>query len=278
MTWQESVRRGAAVLSGAQVENPMAEARMLWEHATGRSYAEWVAHPSPVPESILRAYDQAIGRRARREPFHYIVGLKEFMGLALRVTPAVLIPRPETEILVETVLDRIPLAQASVVDVGTGSGAIALALRQHWPSPEIRIIGIDWSQAALRVAEDNGKRLGLPVTWLQGNLLDPLDQAIDVVVANLPYVSINDRERLAAELHFEPEGALYAGEAGTELISALVDAARGKLTRDGHIFLEVGQGQARWVENRLRQAGFLVGDTVKDYGGIERVVWARRED
>lgn len=278
MTWQEYVRNGAAKLSGAEIENPMTEARMLWEHATGRSYVEWLAYPSPITEPVLEEYEKALGRRVRREPFHYIVGFKEFMGLSLRLTPAVLIPRPETETLVETVLCRVTQPKAGIVDVGTGSGAIALSLRQHWRSPEIPIIGIDWSEAALEVAEDNGNRLGLPVTWLHGNLLDPIDYPVDVVVANLPYVSINDRELLAAELQFEPQGALYAGEAGTELMRELIDAARGKLTMGGHIFLEVGQGQARWAENRLRQVGLSVGATVQDYAGIDRVVWARRED
>lgn len=277
MTWDEHVRGGAAMLSGAQVENPMTEARMLWEHVTGRSYAQWLVRPLPITEPVLEEYRNAIGRRTRREPFHYIVGSKEFMGLSFRVNPAVLVPRPETEILVETVLARMVEPPLCVVDVGTGSGAIALSLRQHWRSQKTCIIGVDNSDAALGVAQDNGSRLGLPVTWLLGNLLDPIDQPVDVVVANLPYVSVKDRGFLAQELQFEPQAAIYSGETGTELIGELIDAARGKLTMGGHIFLEVGQGQARWAENRLHQAGLWLGDTVKDYGAIDRVVWARRE-
>lgn len=278
MTWQEHLQRGTKKLADAHIENPSAEARMLWEYASDRSYAEWLVHPLVVTGQIVTRYDEAVGRRTQREPFHYIVGQKEFMGIALQVSPAVLIPRPETEILVHTVLAHLSPEVDTLVDVGTGSGAIALALRHALISAKIRIIGIDRSESALLLAAANGARLGLPVEWRQGNLLDPIGEPVDVVVANLPYVSTRDRNQLAAELHFEPESALFAGPIGTELIGQLIEVARGKLSRGGHIFLEVGQGQASWTNSQLRQKGFLVGPTVQDYDGIERVVWARRED
>ncbi len=278
MTWQEYIQSGAARLASAEIESPAGEARRLWEHASGLSYAEWLVHPVAITEEHVTRYEKALARRERREPFHYIVGCKEFMGLSLHVSPAVLIPRPETETLVETVLDHMGQAVGTVVDVGTGSGAIALALRQRLADRTIRVIGIDSSSAALSVATANGERLGLSVEWIQGNLLDPVDDIVDVVVANLPYVSTQDREQLAPELHYEPDLALYAGPAGTELLGQLIDGARDRLSGGGYIFLEIGQGQAAWVKSHLRQQGFGVGQTVCDYGGIERVVWARRED
>ncbi len=278
MTWQDHIRAGMEKLSQAGIENAAREARLLWEYASGRSYADWVLHPEETPKSIIVVYDQVLGRRVRREPFHYIVGSKEFMGLSLRVSAAVLIPRPETEILVETVLDHLPSKIDRVVDVGTGSGAIALALRDRIKNPETRIFGIDPSVKALRIAAENGKRLGLPVTWLQGSLLDSIENPLDVVVANLPYVSTKDRDQLAPELSFEPAMALYGGPIGTELIAALIDAAQRKLVRGGHIFLEVGQGQAPWTMSHLQGQGFQGCQTVQDYGGIERVIWAKRED
>lgn len=275
--WRFRIREATEQLRAAGIGEATREAVWLWEEATGVPWARWVTHGSSGPAAEAKArYAAWIERRCRREPFAYIVGHREFMGIDLQVTPSVLIPRPETELLVEAVLARLGQepGPVDVVDVGTGSGAIALALARLG-RPDWRIRGIDLSPDALRVAAANGRRLGLTVTWALGDLLGPLDYPVDAVVANLPYVDAADQARLAPELAYEPELALFAEDGGFREIERLIAALPGSVNRPGWVFLEIGYGQADRVEHALRVAGTAWVERIQDYNGIDRVMVAR---
>ncbi len=222
----------------------------------------WLIEPAEA-----RAFADMARRRREREPVAYILGSKPFRSIELRVDPRVLIPRPETEHLVEAALG-LPEG-ARVVDVGTGSGAVALALKAE--RPDLEVLGTDASTAALSVARANALLLGLEVTLLEGDLLEPVSGRIDAVVSNPPYVAEGDRDRLAPEIaRYEPAEALFAGEDGLAVYRRLIPAARA--AGAAVVALEVGEGQAGPVAALLREAGFERTAAERDLAGIERVV------
>ena len=243
---------------------------------TARLDAELViAHAFDVPRTALitdamREVDPAVAepllaRREAHEPVAYIVGVRHFRRLELEVTPAVLIPRPETEHLVEAALG-LP-ANARVCDVGTGSGAVALALKSE--RPDLQVVATDISGEALHVARRNAAFYELEVDWVHGDLLAGVEGHLDAVVSNPPYVARG--EDLPPDVAgYEPELALFAGEDGLDVISALVPAAveRGV----SFLALEVGEGQATVTRQLLRNAGFDQTEIVQDLAGIARVV------
>jgi release factor glutamine methyltransferase len=217
----------------------------------------------------VRAVQNAVRRRAvGREPVAYILGRRGFRRLELAVDPRVLVPRPETELLVECALG-LP-AGARVLDVGTGSGAVALALKDE--RPDLEVTASDVSEQALEVARANGLRLGLDVRWLHADLLAGLPDAFDAVLANLPYVPEADRAALALEItRHEPPKALFAGADGLAAITALL-AQLQSLASVGVVALEVGAGQAAAVCVMTREAGFRAVRAERDLAGVERVV------
>jgi release factor glutamine methyltransferase len=242
------------------------EARLLLSRATGFSEASVLAHleRSLPPEAEARFLEFA-ARRARGEPIAYILGEKEFYGLLLAVNPAVLIPRPETELLVELALARKP---ASVLDLGTGSGAIALAIKRHLP--QARVVGVEASMAALAVAARNAVKLGLDVELRHGLWFAPVAaEQFDLVVSNPPYVAEGD-PHLAA-LRFEPQGALVAGPEGLDSIKEIVKAVGSFLLPGGGLLLEHGFGQEAAVRALLAAAGLESVATWPDLAGIARV-------
>jgi release factor glutamine methyltransferase len=204
-----------------------------------------------------------------REPVAYILGTKGFRTIDLLVDGRVLIPRPETEHLVEAALDLPPGAR--VADVGTGSGAVALALKAE--RPDLELIATDASADALAVAHANAERLGLAVTLLEGDLLEPVEGPLDAVLSNPPYVADGDLASLQPELGHEPRAALAAGADGLDVIRRLLPAAaRGAPL----VALEVGAGQAAGVAGLMRAAGLSRTEVRRDLAGIERVVVGRR--
>ena len=246
------------------------EARLLLAQATGFSEAAVIAHPerSLSAEAEQRFTDFA-ERRRRGEPIAYILGRKEFYSLPLAVNPAVLIPRPETELLVELALQR---EFATVLDLGTGSGAVALALKKHRPAA--RVVAVEASAAALEVAKRNGVALGLDVEWRHGRWFSGLDERFDLIVSNPPYVAAGDRH--LAELRYEPTSALVSGTDGLDAIREIVAAAPAHLLRGGWIFLEHGIGQDAAVRGLLERAGLEHVQTWPDLAGIPRVTGAKR--
>jgi release factor glutamine methyltransferase len=255
-------------LGASGCETPRLDAEVLLAAAMGVDRAVLISNPERGLEpSEARTFQDYARRRAQREPVAYILGRKGFRRLELAVDPRVLIPRPESEHVVEAAL-ALP-AGARVVDVGTGSGAIALALADE--RPDLEVLGTDTSPGALAVARANAARLGLAVEFMEGDLLSAVDGRIDAVVSNPPYVRA--RERLAPEIaRFEPTEALYAGEDGLDAYRRLVPAAAGA----SFVALEVGAGQADDVGALLRASGFESIEVMPDLAGIERVVVARR--
>jgi release factor glutamine methyltransferase len=242
---------------------------VLLAAAMGVDRAVLIADPGRgVEPEAARAFQDAARRRVQREPVAYILGRKGFRRLELAVDPRVLIPRPETEHVVEAALGLS--RGARVVDVGTGSGAIALALADE--RPDLRVVATDSSAGALAVARANAARLGLDVELLEGDLLEPVAGPIDAVVSNPPYV--RNGEPLPPEIaRYEPAAALHAGADGLDVLRRLAPAAA---RRAAFAAFEVGEGQAAAVEGLLRAAGFDTVERVRDLAGIERVVVARR--
>jgi release factor glutamine methyltransferase len=242
------------------------EARLLLAAATGFSEASVVAYPerqlSGETEARFRDY---VERRARGEPVAYILGHKEFYGLELAVNPAVLIPRPETELLVDLGLQR---AFASVVDLGTGSGAIALAIKRQ--RPQARVVAVEASAAALVVAQRNAVKHGLEIEFRHGRWLEPLaGERFDLILANPPYVAEGDAH--LADLGFEPRGALVSGPDGLDAIREIVRDAPRHLSPGGWLLLEHGMGQDVPVRALLSQAGLEELDSCPDLARIPRV-------
>jgi release factor glutamine methyltransferase len=277
---------GAATdaLVAAGVSEARLDAEVLLAAASGRLRASLIADPSgPLPSAVTRLYGEFVRRRLRREPVAYIVGTKGFRRIELGVDRRVLIPRPETELLVEVALERGP---GRVLDVGTGSGAIALALADELP--EARIVATDTSPGALAVARANAERLGLAerVRFEAGTV--PEGEAFDLVLANLPYVAERDWAGLEPEVtQWEPREALLAGEDGLdayrELLAPMDDGpaeclrptfsdAPEALAGAAAIAVEIGEGQALEVAELMRDAGFAEIEVREDLAGIERVV------
>jgi release factor glutamine methyltransferase len=226
-----------------------------------------------VVGEAVRAFQDAVRRRAvEREPVAYIVGRRGFRRLELAVDRRALVPRAETELLVESAL-ALP-SGAHVLDVGTGSGAVALALKDE--RADLALTGSDVSGDALELARANAERLGLAVEWLRADLLVDVPDAFDAVVANLPYVADVERPALAPEiLRHEPPAALFAGVDGLDAIRALIEQLHGR-ERVVFVAVEVGAGQAPSVGALLAGAGFARVQCDRDLAGIERVVRAER--
>ncbi len=281
MTLSEWLERGAAQLSGGpHAEKARRDAELLLSYAAGISRSAFLAHSNDELELAAATHlDVLLERRREGEPIQYITGECEFYGLPFRVTPDVLIPRPETEHLVESVLELAPrFAQPRIVDVGTGSGAIAVALAHKLP--DSHITAIDVSEAALDLARENASRNGVAerIRFLQGDLLAPVaGETFDFVISNPPYVPSADGETLAVEVReYEPGLALFAGEDGLEIYRRLIPDACEILASGGFIALEIGCGQSEAVRRLLAAAEFVEARFVPDLQGIPRVAIARR--
>lgn len=242
------------------------EARLLLAAATGFSQASVVAYPErQISEDTQARFRGYVERRAKGEPVAYILGRKEFYGLELSVNPAVLIPRPETELLVELALRR---EFSSAVDLGTGCGAIALALKRH--RRKARVVAVEASAAALAVARRNATRLGLDLEFTHGRWLAPLaGERFDLIVSNPPYVAEDDPH--LADLGFEPASALVSGPDGLTSIREIARSAPSHLNCGGWLLLEHGMGQDAAVRELLQQAGLEAVSTWPDLAGIARV-------
>jgi release factor glutamine methyltransferase len=275
---REALTSATDALAAAGVEDPRLDAEVLLAEATGRERAALIAEPGAELEpAASRLFGEMVRRRLRREPVAYVVGRKGFRRIELAVDPRVLIPRPETELLVELALEREP---ASVLDVGTGSGAIALAVASELPGCEV--VATDTSLGALAVARANAERLGLAdrVRFLEGTIPD--DGTFDLVLANLPYVEERAWSSLQPEVtEWEPREALLAGPDGLDAYRALLAGCGSPLgrkegDRTAATALEVGEGQAEAVRGLMAAAGFGAIETRRDLAGIERVVLGER--
>jgi len=258
------------------------DARLLAQHVLGWETARLLTSAGEVPpDAFPAAFDALVARRAAREPLAYITGHKEFWNLQFEVTPAVLIPRPETELIVEAVLRLAPDADAplAVADVGTGSGCVAVAIAHERPRAEV--LAIDISEAALAVARRNASRhhVGSRVRFAAGDLLDGISGPFDAIVANPPYVRSGDRNGLQPEVREEPAVALYSGVEGLDAIARLIEQAPDRMRRGAHLIFEFGLGQELDIERLLAASGQLVlVELLRDLQGIARTAVARRPD
>jgi release factor glutamine methyltransferase len=262
-------------IAAAGCETPRLDAEILFAHVLGISRERLlIDRDLTVAGPDVRALQNAVRRRAvMREPVAYITGIRGFRRLELHCDPRALIPRPETELLVELALARLP-HEARVLDVGTGTGAVALALADE--RPDLRVSATDVSEDALGLARANGERLGLRVDWLRADLLAGVPDELDAILSNPPYVAESERAALAPEiLRHEPPGALFAGPDGLDCIRALSTQAAAR-PQARLIALEHGAGQAGAVAELLRAAGFGTVRSERDLAGIERVTVGER--
>lgn len=254
------------------------EAHILLGRALAKSRAYLLAHrEQSVGPAALADFRALLERRLSGEPIAYILGEREFFGLALRVTPAVLIPRPDTELLVELALALIPEAAVyDILDLGTGSGAVAIALAKH--RPKARVTAIDQSSAALAVARDNAQKLcASNVRFLQGDWFAPLDPDahFDVIVGNPPYIAENDAHLTQGDLRFEPSAALISGADGLDAIRAIAGQAARYMTPQAWLLLEHGFEQGHACRKILAEQGLQEVSSHRDLAGIERVTSGR---
>jgi release factor glutamine methyltransferase len=291
----------SARLARAGVESARLDAELLMAAAAGISRATLVAGGVQIGAAAAERFERMIARRAAREPLAYIVGHREFFSLEFAVRPDVLIPRPETEAVVEATLDflrererrrdpsgvgtvseRPYYSSTTVLDIGTGSGAIAIAIAAN--APGARIVALEISKVSREVAADNARRHRCAdrITLLEGDCFAafeggaPLDP-FDLMVSNPPYIAEAEFGALAPEVRdFEPRVALEGGRDGLSFYRKIVAALPRWLARDGEVILEVGAGQAEAVEAMMRAAGCAVGARRRDLAGVERVVRARR--
>jgi release factor glutamine methyltransferase len=267
---REAVARGAARLSAAGCDTPRLDAELLLAAALGVGREQLVlAARDEVPADAAARFETLLDRRSRREPVAYLLGRRAFRRLWLEVDRRVLIPRPETELLVEVGLE-LP-RRARVVDVGTGSGAVALALADE--RPDLAMVGADVDPRALAVARANAERLGLEVEFVRSDLLEETGEC-DAVLANLPYVSRGAAVDVEVA-RWEPAGAVFAGDGGLELIARLVAMARER-ARVTVLALEIGFDQASAVAAMVADAGFPRVERRRDLAGVERVIVGRR--
>ena len=281
----EAIAESRRLLDQAGIESAEQEALWIVQHVLRLPAHHVVTDRDRLLASTeLADVKGLVQRRVGREPLQYIFGTQEFCGLEFHVNPAVLIPRPETELLVEYVAQRISVEQSTtIVDVCTGSGCIAVAIARQ--RPRARLIATDLSSRSLDVARQNAIRhsVGERIIWLEGNLLgalagQKLEGQVDVIVSNPPYIAEADWATLQPEVRlFEPRGALVAGPQGTELHERLLQEACRYLSPGGALILEIGAGQARAIRQIVEQiSGYRFHRLVYDEAGLERVVIVER--
>jgi release factor glutamine methyltransferase len=277
------LRRTTSDLTASGSPSPRLDAEVLLMHLLKTDRLQLLTHPEKVlTEAEVAGYSRWVERRCQGEPVAYIVGEKEFWSLRFEVNREVLIPRPETECLIEEVLG-CPAPEADeprIIDIGTGSGAIGVALAGEILAA--RVVATDISSGALEVARRNALRHGVDgrMEFFQGDLYAAVSGAFDIIVSNPPYIPDDVYPLLPEGIRtFEPRQALIAGPDGTAFHRRIIREGANRLKAGGWIFLEIGEGQQGLVEALFREAGFY--DTIhfrRDYGGIERVAVARKKE
>lgn len=277
-TSEQLLKNAADTLRDAGVETPILDAELLLAKATGRSRTELLTHPDFQPTCDARKVFVAfVERRTKREPLPYITGERPFYDLSFEVTPAVLIPRQETEFLVEACIHILRTRQyPSFIDIGVGSGAIALCIAEH--VKDALVYGSDTSAPALDVARKNAESYNLAsrVLFREGDMFSPFpDTKFDLVVSNPPYIPSAQIPTLQPEVSlYEPHQALDGGEDGLDAYRTLIPQSTQYLKENGFLALEIGIGQAAAVKEMCEQNGFAEVNVISDYSGIERVVVA----
>jgi release factor glutamine methyltransferase len=270
----------AVTVRGALAQAGLApiDAQVLLAFVLGRNRAWLIAHGNDVLDTADAGAFAALARRRRDgEPVAYLTGQREFFGLSLAVAPSVLIPRPETETLVECALRKlVPPQPSRVLDLGTGTGAIALAIAHE--RPHARVVAVDRSEAALTIARENARRLAVTtVEFVHGDWFDavPAGDRYDLIASNPPYVAAADPHLGEGDVRFEPAAALVAGSDGLDALRTIIAAAGSHLSRGGWLVVEHGHDQATAVRDLLERAGFSGLERHRDLSGIPRVAAGR---
>ena len=276
MTVLEVLQATTEYLKKHNVENPRLNAEHLMAHALGRKRIElYLDFERKLAETELGPLRELVKRRSEGEPLQHLLGTVEFCGLTFLCDKRALVPRPETEQLVEFVESKIENRKSRIVDVGTGSGVIALSLAAKFP--EAKILAADVSDDALALAQENASRLNLTgrVQFLKSRLLENVEGAFDLIVANLPYISTQDRHTLSREVLRDPEIALFAGARGDELVHELIADAPSRLRPGGMLALEIGLGQRDAFLSALAEKNYRDICSKNDYNGVTRFIFAR---
>ncbi len=276
MTVLEVLQSTTAYFKKRGIESPRLNAEHLLAHVLERRRIElYLEFEQPVEETKLVPLRDLVRRRGQGEPLQHLLGTVEFCGHSFKCDSRALVPRPETEELVELLAFEIKDPKSAILDVGTGSGVIGLSLAGKFP--EARIDAIDISEAALALARENAEQFGLSsrVQFAKSDLLQNLSERFDVIVANLPYVSMQDRPSLSREVLRDPEVAVFGGDRGDELIRKLIEQAPEHLQPNGLLALEIRIGQAEGLAAFLREKNFHDIQPKNDYAGIPRFLFAR---
>ena len=276
MTVLEVLQATTAYFKKHKVENPRLNAEHLLAHVLGRKRIElYLEFERVLTESELAPLRNLVKRRSEGEPLQHLLGTTEFCGLTFLCDKRAMVPRPETEELVEFLKSEIKKPKSDILDVGTGSGIIALSLAAEFPDAEI--LAVDISDDALVLAQENAARFKLVtrVRFLKSNLLENVEGCFDVIVANLPYISIQDRHTLSSEVLHDPEVALFASARGDELVRELITQAPSQLRTGGMLALEIGIGQSEALLSALAEKNYRDISFKNDYSGVKRFLFAR---
>jgi len=276
MTVLEVLQSTTAYLKKHDVERPRLNAEHLLAHTLRRERIElYLEFERPLAEAELAPLRELVRRRGRGEPLQHLLGTVEFAGHVFKCDQRALIPRPETEELVERVIEAAVPPPSKILDVGTGSGVIALSLAAQFPKAEVE--AVDVSDDALGLARENAQRLELidRVRFGKSDLLSGVEGDFDLIVANLPYIAANERPELAREVQHDPEMALIAGQRGDELVRKLIANAGDHLFSGGLLALELGIGQADDLAAFLAEKNYHDISVIRDYCGVKRFLFGR---
>jgi len=272
----EVLQSTTAYFTRHKIDNPRLNAEHLLAHALGRTRMDlYLEFERPLNDTELVPLRDLVKRRAQGEPLQHLLGTVEFCGHTFAIDKRAMVPRPETEQLVELLKAETGKRKPErILDVGTGSGVIALSLAKQFP--EADVVAVDISDDALALARENAVRLGLErVRFQKSDLLENLSERFDLIVANLPYISMQDRHLLAREVLHDPGVALFGGSSGDELVRKLIEETPSHLEPGGLLALEIGLGQAEGLSDVLRQKNYHDIESKRDYSGITRFLLAR---
>jgi release factor glutamine methyltransferase len=276
MTVLEVLQATAAYFNKHNVDSPRLNAEHLLAHVLGRKRIElYLEFERVLTDSELAPLRDLVKRRSEGEPLQHLLGTVEFCGLTFLCDKRAMVPRSETEELVESLKSEIRSPKSEILDVGTGSGVIALSLAAEFPEAEV--LAVDVADDALALAQENAARFNLTdrVRFLKSRLFENAEGAFDLIVANLPYISTKDRDTLSREVLHDPETALFAGERGDELVRELIAQAPSKLRSGGMLALEIGVGQGDALLSALAEKNYRDIRSKNDYNGVTRFLFAR---
>jgi release factor glutamine methyltransferase len=276
MTVLEVLQSTTAYLKKHDIESPRLNAEHLVAHVLGRTRMElYLEFERKMTEAELAPLRQLVKRRAQGEPLQHLLGTAEFCGLTFVCDKRAMVPRPETEQLVEIVESKIENRKSKILDVGTGSGVIALSLAAKFPEAEVN--AVDISEEALALARENAIRLNLSgrVQFLKSNLLENVKGTFDLIIANLPYIAAQDRHTLSREVLRDPDVALFGGAQGDELVHELIAQAPARLRPGGMLVLEIGIDQSDALFSALTEKKYRDIYSKNDYSGVTRFLFAR---